>query len=253
MERTDPEYRKNRKYAALGVVVFSAGVMALLLLLGLRYQEPPPDEMGVEVNLGNSPEGSGAVQPEIPAETPQSAPPAAQQSQEQFVTQSTEPAPVSNPRVQTQQTQQEPQPDPQPTLDPRLDYSRHQSTGGSQGTGNTNADQGQPGGDPNSTNYQGAPGSGGGFSIKANLSGRSPRDLTEPNKNFTETGVVVVKIWVDRNGKVTRALAGAPGTTTSSATLRKLAEEAAKKSTFSANPDADVEQVGTIEYRFTLK
>jgi hypothetical protein len=253
MSMNEPEYQKNRKYAALGSLLFSAGVAALLLLTGLGYQVPPPAEDGVEVNLGNSDQGMGDIQPLESENNPQTASTANPESQEQYLTQDVIPEQVALPPKPTQSrvTQTNPNPDPQPVVNQQAMYPGRTTTGGSQGVTGQPGDQGQQGGNPNSNNYNGAPGPGG-SGASWSLSGRKSVSLPRPSSNFSEGGVVVVKIWVDRNGKVVRALAGASGTTTNSAALRRLAEQAAMQATFNASAEAQYEQVGSITYNFRV-
>jgi hypothetical protein len=63
----------------------------------------------------------------------------------------------------------------------------------------------------------------------------------------------VVQIDVDKYGKVIKALAIDKGSNTTDATLRSLAEQAAKQAIFNANPDAADVQRGTITYHFVVK
>lgn len=82
------------------------------------------------------------------------------------------------------------------------------------------------------------------------LSGRTARSIPRPSSNFTESGTVVVTIFINREGNVTRVISGAKGTTTSNSSLRILAEQAARKAKFSPKFDAPEEQKGTITYVF---
>jgi len=83
-----------------------------------------------------------------------------------------------------------------------------------------------------------------------NLSGRRPQILPIPEYNIQAQGRVVVSITVDRQGRVTRAAAGARGTTTSNPQLWTLAEEAALKARFEPQSNAPEEQTGSITYNF---
>ena len=106
--------------------------------------------------------------------------------------------------------------------------------------------QGKEGGDPNSNRYDGIPGKGGtGWSLK----GRTAKALPEPNYNSSQQGKVIVKIWVNRDGVVTRAEATANSTITDAA-LKRQAEQAALKAKFSPDPNATELQTGTITYFF---
>lgn len=82
------------------------------------------------------------------------------------------------------------------------------------------------------------------------LAGRSNKALPKPVQDFQEAGVVVVEIVVDANGDVISAKSGAAGTNTASATLHRLAEQAAKKAKFSTSDNP--QQRGTITYNFVL-
>jgi TonB family protein len=118
---------------------------------------------------------------------------------------------------------------------------------GSQGIAGGEGNQGKSGGNPDSKRYDGEPGKGGmGYS----LSGRSAAALPKPNYDSNKEGKVVVKIWVDRNGKVVRAEPGVKGSTTTDASLMKRAKDAAMQSSFTPNADAPEQQVGTITYYF---
>ena len=81
------------------------------------------------------------------------------------------------------------------------------------------------------------------------LGGRGIRGgLPKPSFSSNESGIVVVNITVNADGKVTHAIVG-QGTTTTSATLRRNALEAAKKALFETKNNVH-SQTGTITYRF---
>jgi TonB family protein len=65
-----------------------------------------------------------------------------------------------------------------------------------------------------------------------------------------DEGVVVVDIWVDKNGNVTRAAANPGQSRATNAKLYRLAEEAARKAVFSSGSMA--EQKGTLKITFRL-
>ena len=68
-----------------------------------------------------------------------------------------------------------------------------------------------------------------------------------------EQGKVVVTIWVNKQGKVIRALEGAQGTTISDFKLHALARDAALKAVFTPDPNAPETQKGTITYNFVRR
>lgn len=81
------------------------------------------------------------------------------------------------------------------------------------------------------------------------LGNRKAVNLPPPEKG--PMGKIVVKITVDRNGNVTSAayLSGvAPAN--ASASARRSCVEAARRSRFSADPDAPASQTGTITYTY---
>jgi TonB family C-terminal domain len=88
----------------------------------------------------------------------------------------------------------------------------------------------------------------------AKLAGRTVMgSLPLPGYEVQESGRVVVAITVDREGNVTSAIPGAPGTSVSSSKLREAAKQAALKAKFNISEKAPASQEGTITYIFTLK
>jgi len=258
MERKEEKYRRT---AVLGTILVHALILVGLFFLSLTTPLPLPGEEGVMVDLGYSEQGMGDIQPLTPppaANPEESIPETA--PEEQTVTQEEESValpekPKEKPRAKPQPAAEKEQEKPkEPVVDPRALYPGRQegtSGEGSQGSTGQPGDQGKPDGTPGSGNYDGSGAGGGGVSFS--LGGRSAELLPKPSATFTETGTVVVEIWVDRYGKVTRAVAGYRGTTTTSTVLRKLAENAALKARFNAQMDAPETQKGTITYHFLIK
>lgn len=125
--------------------------------------------------------------------------------------------------------------------------SNSQSAGdtGSSGT------QGALTGDPNATNRTGT-----GLGSKGDeysLQGRNLiGSLPKPVYNVQESGRVVVRIVVDREGRVTHAEHRLQGSTTTSSALINAAIDAARKARFNSDPNATSSQEGTITYVFDL-
>lgn len=67
--------------------------------------------------------------------------------------------------------------------------------------------------------------------VTANLSGRNVKTdkLLIPEYDFAESGIVVVNIEVDREGKVVNAMAGADGTTLKSTNCGQNVEKPPKR------------------------
>jgi len=88
----------------------------------------------------------------------------------------------------------------------------------------------------------------------ARVKGRSVEGvLPLPAYNSNEYGTVVVTVWVNQYGEVTKAQAGADGTTTADTKLWAAARAAAMKSHFNTDPEAPALQQGTITYIFKKK
>lgn len=88
----------------------------------------------------------------------------------------------------------------------------------------------------------------------AKVPGRSVNGtLPRPLYAVQASGKVVVEIWVDNYGNVTKAVAGVEGTTVSDKTLWQAARKAALGAHFNMSADAPVLQKGTITYIFNLK
>ena len=77
--------------------------------------------------------------------------------------------------------------------------------------------------------------------------------IAKPEYSVQEEGIVVVDIWVDNHGKVTKALPGAQGTTVNNAYLWQAARKAALSTHFNMDADAPALQKGKITYIFRLK
>lgn len=122
---------------------------------------------------------------------------------------------------------------------------------GSEGDDNRAGDKGQLGGDPYATSYYGSPGSGngtGGYGLK----GRTLVNKGQEKQNCNEAGRVVVKIVVDRNGKVISATPGVKGTTNNSPCLLEPARKTAFLHKWNLDSGAPNQQVGFVVVNFKL-
>ncbi|MBI3510503.1 MAG: hypothetical protein HY064_07555 [Bacteroidetes bacterium] len=78
---------------------------------------------------------------------------------------------------------------------------------------------------------------------------QSKPEIVNPTQ---EEGIVVVLVHVDRDGKVTRAEIGNGGTTSNN-TLRATATQSAYKIVFNADSSAPVDELLSIDIKFTLR
>ena len=86
------------------------------------------------------------------------------------------------------------------------------------------------------------------------LAGRSVNGtLPRPSYGVQADGKVVVKIWVDQYGNVTKAQSGAEGTTATDKTLWQAAYKAAMAAHFNMDASAPTLQEGTITYIFSMR
>lgn len=240
---------KERKYKVGGVIGTLLFHLLLLVCLffffGFTSPIPPPPEEGIEVNLGYSDDGMGDIQPLDPNSEMTSNAEASANSEDDYSTQDAEE--THNLDKKTDQ-KTNPSDTKNNNNNPNALYTGKKNTnGGNEGETGKPGDQGNPNGDPNAKNHYGDPGPGG---ISFNLGGRTYKSLPKPSYNSREEGKVVVTIWVDPNGKVTRASVSPYGTTTTDPVLQKSAMDAAMKSTFNEKSNAPFEQKGTITYNF---
>jgi protein TonB len=262
----------------------SAVITALLLLLfifaifnfGMQYLDPP-EEYGVAINFGDAEVGSGspvltskqsileevvktAALSKTVKETPK------ETLLEEVITKETaeevpvvekvrdkKPAPV---KEVVEKELHKPIPKPKPSKENRdaLNKLLNGSTtdGAIKGEGDTNTDglKGEKDGDPISSKYYGNTGTGSGGNY--NLAGRKALSTPKKQPDCQEEGIVVVRITVDRNGKVVRAIPGVKGTTNTAPCLSKPAKEAALSTVWNSDGDAPKIQTGTIIYKFSL-
>jgi len=244
---------KNRLYGILGTISFHLILLLVFIFFGFRTPLPLPEEQGVEVNLGNSEQGMGDIQPQQLTENVSSPTPThTSENNEKVATQNTEEAININKKnnVKTTTENKTVEEKTENKINPLSLFQSNKkgNNGGNEGNTGNPGDQGNQYGNPNAGNHNGNPGSGGGPSFS--LKGRSAKSLPIPEYTSNEQGTVVVKIWVNVNGEVTRVQAGERGTTTSDRGLWKLAENAALRSRFSPDADAPEDQTGSITYKF---
>lgn len=247
------QVNKNKLISGACTAVIMLLVALVLISFGYDPPDPPIPEEGVEVNLGDSDFGSG----DDPQPASEPVPQAAAASPNQVVTQNTEPAPavdaskVQGNTVAPQPAVQQPEAPKEPEINKNALFPgrRNQNSGsGSQGQSTGNGDQGKPTGTQTSNNYTGNGGGNGNYS----LAGRSSVALPKPEYGSNNQGTVVVQIWVDRQGKVTRAEYQPKGSNTADGDLVAKAVAAARKARFNADPAAPEEQKGTITYIFKI-
>jgi outer membrane biosynthesis protein TonB len=269
---------KDRRKGLIVSLTIHALLLVLFFFFGLKYIIPPPEE-GMVINFGTTETGLGTVESEpkksneavevpVPQVNPTSPQPEVTKPvvQEQVVTQETEEEIAfkkekeAKEKAETERkTQEERRLQEEQRLrdeqKKRMDElfakaKAGEGKGGGEGNTKPGGNQGSLDGQPN-VPHGGKGGSGSGVSF--DLGGR--KMVAPPNvvDNSQQTGKVVVDITVDRYGKVVQAIPGARGSTTTSAHLNNVARTAALDTKFNANPDATVQQKGTMTFVFVLE
>jgi len=264
--------KRNSRNAFIGTAFFHAVVLVLFMIFGFRTPLSLPVESGIAINFGFDETGTGDTEPtEVGSDAQQqsSASPSSSSSSEtadlnsqtQDVEEAaainpvTRPKPTTDPVKPVDKPADKPVEEPKPTVNPKALYpgKGSGSSGGSQGTAGGTGNQGSPDGDPNNPR-QGAGGQGGEIgSPDYNLVGRAFTKRPSLSDRSQFAGKVIVVIWVDPDGNVTRVKAGVKGTTLMNADLWEKCEEAAMKARFSTAENAPAEQKGTLTFIFSLK
>ena len=266
--------------------VVHIALLILFLFFGLSYMEPKPEE-GIVINFGNSETGigdqaDGRPQTSASQAQPQSTPEVNETPDESIETPTLTQDVVDAPSLE-EKNQQQPKeikkpkevekpkkvkPTPEELERQRLEAEREakrkameerfakvsSSQSGGEGEKEGPGDQGDPNGDPDSRNRLGDSGGGAG-SGNYMLGGRQALSKPKPEYQCDAEGRVVVKIYVDRQGTVTRAIPGekvpnGPATTTTSSCLFDKAKAAAMRTTWQGDADAPATQIGYIIYNF---
>jgi len=125
------------------------------------------------------------------------------------------------------------------------------SAQGSEGDDSQPGDKGQLNGDPYATSYYGSPGTGSGTGGYG-LNGRSLAKQGKVQQKCNEEGRVVVRIVVDRNGKVIEATPGVKGTTNNAPCLLEPARKTAFLHSWNSDSRAPSQQIGFVVVNFKL-
>ncbi len=255
--KTEDDKRKKR---ALAITIgFHSVLMILFLFVGMEYFDPPKED-GIAINFGYSDNGSGNTAQAETAPTESVSKPVEEITPDPVIdevaTQETVDAPsISEKKEEPKKPVEEKKPEPPKPSSELNKLLGDFEKGNAKGEGETKGggDQGDPNGDPNSKNRTGNGGTGntGNYRLGNRLAVAKPK----PEYNCPDEGRVVVKIYVDRNGRVVGTEAGekipnGPASNTTSECLFKRAEEAARKTTWQGDPNAPDKQVGFIIYNF---
>jgi len=122
---------------------------------------------------------------------------------------------------------------------------------GGEGNDNKAGDKGQLDGDPYAASYFGELGSGNG-GVGYGLRGRGAPTKQVFRQDCNESGMVIVKIVVNRNGEVIEATPGVKGTTNTASCLLEPAKKIALSHKWRADSKAPTKQIGFVKVNFNL-
>lgn len=260
-----PEEKKSFTITSVIFVI----LFLLFAIFGLTYMDPPP-ENGIAVNFGTSETGSGEIQPTEPVQmSPDQAQSEPVPAEEDDVLTQDEEAPVTLPKKEVKKPVVKPaetKPVVKPTetkptkpnnsaLNSIIKGPKQDGTSQSgHGDDAEGGDKGNPNGSLYANSFYGS-GSGDGIGTGKGtgwgLAGRKLAGNSKKVQDCNESGKVVVKIWVNRQGNVIKA-ERSQGTTNTNPCLVNPALETAK--TFKWQPDANAPetQIGFVVVNFQV-
>lgn len=271
--------RDSAKITALIAII----LILLLFVVGPPYMDPP-EEYGVAVNFGTTNFGRGNVQPKEPIksepnkmpEPPQpdvseSQPTKASEVKEEVITQedaesiaikkqkeaearakaiADAKAKAEAERIAKEKREKEEKKRKLDALIGGVSKSDGTKTGG-EGNDDKAGDKGQLDGDPYAPSYFGAPGSGSG-GVGYGLNGRGRASYKTLKQDCNESGMVIVRIVVNRNGNVIEAVPGVKGTTNNAQCLLEPAKKIALSHKWRPDSKAPAKQIGFVKVNFKL-
>lgn len=277
------EKRKSELIGVLGALLVHVAFFALLILVSFVVPGPEEDAGGVPVMLGNTDMANGEADPSLvdveilpPAADPVPAQPE-EVTEQEMITQDTEETVAVKPKTEPkkekpkevkkpEKTAAEKAADARKLAEAKAEQERKaaaEAAGkrvagafgkGAQMGGNKGMSDSGTGveGSKDGNSSTGAKSGVGGYGT-FNLGGRSIGEggLPRPAYNVQEEGKVVVTITVNPAGQVIATSINRQ-TNTVNATLRKAAEDAARKARFNS-VDGMNNQTGTITYYFNLR
>jgi len=279
---------KHQQYSARLTAVIMLLLVLLLFVVGPGYMDPPL-EYGVAINFGSSDTGSGMVQPKealASESTPVTEPieeieivptdESSESAASEEVLNSEDLESIAFKNTQAEKAKLEVEANEQEKAEANVELDRlkkeadlkakkkaqldalmggigaDQGTDkGSEGDDESAGDKGQLDGKPYASSYFGSAGSGnGGVGYGLNDRGRPKRTKVIPECD--EEGKVVVKIYVNQNGSVIKAIPGEKGTIGDSC-LYDAARKTALSHKWPADPKAPLKQIGFVIVDFTVR
>lgn len=274
---------KHERDSAKLTALISVIILLLLFVVGAPYMDPP-EEYGISVNFGTTDFGSGTVQPLKPIksepldinrptepEVSKVEPTKAAEAKEEVLTADNleeiaikkqkeaeakekavadAKAKAEAERIAKEKRELEEKKRKLDALIGGVSKSEGTATGG-EGDDNKAGDKGQLDGDPYAPSYFGSGGSGSG-GVGYGLNGRGSASYQTLKQDCNESGMVIVKIIVNRNGNVVEAEPGVRGTTNTAACLLEPAKKIALSHKWRPDSNAPTKQIGFVKVNFKL-
>ncbi len=272
---------KNRSRGLTSILM--SVILFLLFRFGLMYMDPP-EEYGVAVNFGNTDFGSGnkplaqprkAVEEKVvdqpQPETSNSEPTETSTKTEEVMTEENaeaiaikkqkeaeakakaEAERIERLKREAEEKKKREEEEKKKKLDNLIGGVKNSSGNddGGEGPDDQGGNKGQLNGDPYAPSYFGGSGPGKG-GVGYGLGGRGRPSKRIYKQDCNEYGLVVVKIEVNRQGKVTKAEPGIRGTTNTHPCLLAPAKKIALSHKWPADEDAPAKQIGFVSINFDV-
>lgn len=258
-------------------------LLLLLFVVGPQYLDPPK-EYGVAVNFGTTDYGSGnqplsnprkadipkpveQPKPQEPKTQPQETTPKAEdvltnetaesiairKQKEAEAKAKAEAERIERQKREAEERKRREEAEKRKSLDDLIGGVKNSSgtTDGGEGPDGQAGNKGKPEGDPYAPSYFGGSGPGkGGVGYGLGGRGRPSRQIYKQECN--EYGLVVVKIEVNRNGRVVSASPGVRGTTNTHPCLLEPAKKIAMSHKWPADSNAPARQIGFVSINFDV-
>ena len=273
---------KHEKDSARITTVIAILLILFVFIVGPQYLDPP-EEYGIAVNFGTTNYGSGQIQPNKPIKSepldikeppkvqesePQASEPQSntenvlteenaeeiamkkkKEAEERKKAEAEAKARAERERVEREKREREAKKKNLDDLIGGISKSEGEASG-SEGNDDKTGDKGQIDGDPYAPSYFGQPGSGSG-GVGYGLNGRGRPTFRAQQQDCFEYGLVVVKIEVNRQGKVIKATPGVRGTNNNASCLLEPAKKIAESFKWPADSKAPQRQIGFVSINFT--
>jgi hypothetical protein len=273
----------HQRNSARITVLIALLLFLLLFFVGPQYLDPP-EEYGVAVNFGTTDVGSGnkplsqpreavkeQVVEESQPETSQSEPTTSTEKTEDVMTQEdaeaiaikkqkeaeakakAEAERIEREKREAEERKRKEEAEKREKLDNLIGGVKNSNgtDDGGEGDDNVGGNKGQLDGDPYAPSYFGGSGPGKG-GVGYGLGGRGKPSRQIYKQDCNEYGLVVVRIEVNRQGKVVKATPGIRGTTNTAPCLLEPAKKIALSHKWPADSNAPTTQVGFVSINFDI-